>query len=235
MNICCDLYPYCSARGPLGDARRILDGFLALTADGSVARARCLSAAAVLAVMQSDFAVAVPMADESLRIGHETHNAELVAFGSGAVLFAAYYFSQSPVRSVVPTGRPRACRITGARRRGRQPRPGRPPRCRPPRRDSGLDGVRLRRPCSRRALAGIRTAPPGVDHGPSAVSSPGASRRLRAVRLEPARRHRLRESLPERRDHARWRGDRPTSWSRRQLHRVPRRLPPQRASLRAPC
>ena len=91
MNICCDLYPYCSARGPLGDARRILDGFLALTADGSVARARCVSVGAVLAVMQSDFAVAVPMADESLRIGHESRNAELVAPGSGAVLFTAYY------------------------------------------------------------------------------------------------------------------------------------------------
>ena len=91
IDICCDLSPYWSARGPLGDARRRLDGFLALTADGSVARARCLSVAAVLAVMQSDFAVAVPMADESLRIGHETHNAELVAFGFGAVLFAGYY------------------------------------------------------------------------------------------------------------------------------------------------
>jgi len=91
IDICLELYPYWWSRGPLGDVRRISESFLPLTADGSVARARCLWLGAVLALIQNDFAVAQPMLDESMRIGRETDNAELVCIGSGASLFAAVY------------------------------------------------------------------------------------------------------------------------------------------------
>jgi len=91
IDICLELYPYWWSRGPLGDVRRISESFLPLTADGSVARARCLSIGAVLALIQNDFAAAQPMLDESMRIGRETDNAELVCIGSGASLFAAVY------------------------------------------------------------------------------------------------------------------------------------------------
>jgi len=91
VDICWDLYPYWWSRGPLGDVRRIMHTFLPLTADGTVPRARCVWVAAVLALVQNDFAAAQPMLDESMRIARRTHNAELVGAASGAMLFSAVY------------------------------------------------------------------------------------------------------------------------------------------------
>jgi len=91
VDICWNLYPYWWSRGPLGEIRRVLDTLLPLTAPDSEARGGCLWTAASLALIQNDFAVAQPMLAESMRIGRETGNAELVAATSGAMAFMAVY------------------------------------------------------------------------------------------------------------------------------------------------
>jgi predicted ATPase/DNA-binding CsgD family transcriptional regulator len=94
IEICRQLYPYWWSRGPLGDVRRVLDAFYPLTAENSVARGWCLFAMARLAVMQTDSAVAPPMAADSLRIGRQHDDADLIGWGSDCMVFTSLYVQQ---------------------------------------------------------------------------------------------------------------------------------------------
>jgi predicted ATPase/DNA-binding CsgD family transcriptional regulator len=94
VEICRQLHPYLWSRGPLGDVRRILDAFYPLTAENSVPRGWCLFTMAMLAGAQSDAATAQPMAAESLRIGRENSDAELIGSGLAATLFTSVYVQQ---------------------------------------------------------------------------------------------------------------------------------------------
>ena len=94
VEICRYLQPYWSSRGPLGDVRRVLEALHPLTVENSLARGWCLFTMAMLAGAQSDAAAAQPMAAESLRIGRDHADAELIAFGSMATLFTSVYVQQ---------------------------------------------------------------------------------------------------------------------------------------------
>ena len=94
IEICRQLYPYWWSRGPLGDVRRVLEAFYLLTAENSVPRGWCLFAMARLATVQTDAAVAPPMAAESLRIGREHDDADLIGWGSDCMAFTSLYVQQ---------------------------------------------------------------------------------------------------------------------------------------------
>jgi predicted ATPase/DNA-binding CsgD family transcriptional regulator len=74
------LMAFWASRGPFGDVRRMLTSLAELAPDDSLPRARLLWVAAVMAASQNDYAACAPLSDESLRIGTEVKDVEVVAW-----------------------------------------------------------------------------------------------------------------------------------------------------------
>jgi DNA-binding CsgD family transcriptional regulator len=75
-----DLMAYWSSRGPFGDVRRVLTCLADLAPENSVPRARLLWVAAIMALNQNDTGACRTLSSESLRIGTEVKDAEVVAW-----------------------------------------------------------------------------------------------------------------------------------------------------------
>jgi predicted ATPase/DNA-binding CsgD family transcriptional regulator len=82
-----DLRVYWSCRGPFGDVRRILTFLADLAPVNSVSHARLLYVAAVMALCQNDYETCAALSQQSLRIGTEARDVEIVAWSliTGAV------------------------------------------------------------------------------------------------------------------------------------------------------
>ena len=74
------LMAYWACRGPFGDVRRMLTSLAELAPEDSLPRARLLLVAAVMVTSQNDYSASAPLSDESLRIGTEVKDAEVVAW-----------------------------------------------------------------------------------------------------------------------------------------------------------
>src|SRR5215472_11378044 len=87
--ICYQLIDYRLSCGPVREARRMTESLAAMSEQRSAPRARCLHVGALLAVIQNDVPVAETMAEESLRIGQELGDANVICWASGSLLYAA--------------------------------------------------------------------------------------------------------------------------------------------------
>jgi predicted ATPase/DNA-binding CsgD family transcriptional regulator len=74
------LMAYWACRGPFGDVRRVLTSLADSAPENSTARARLLWVAAVMATSQNDYDACAALAGESLRIGAELKDVEVVAW-----------------------------------------------------------------------------------------------------------------------------------------------------------
>ena len=74
------LMAFWACRGPFGDVRRMLTSLAELAPDDSLPRARLLWVAAVMAASQNDYAAGAALSAESLRIGTEVKDVEVVAW-----------------------------------------------------------------------------------------------------------------------------------------------------------
>jgi len=74
------LMAFWACRGPFGDVRRMLTSVAALAPEDSLPRARLLWVAAVMATSQNDYDACAVLSDESLRIGTEVKDVEVVAW-----------------------------------------------------------------------------------------------------------------------------------------------------------
>ena len=74
------LMAFWACRGPFGDVRRRLTALAELAPEDSLPRARLLWVAAVMAASQNDYDAAAVLSGESLRIGIETKDVEVVAW-----------------------------------------------------------------------------------------------------------------------------------------------------------
>ena len=74
------LMAFWACRGPFGDVRRMLTSLAALAPEDSLPRARLLWVAAVMATSQNDYDACAVLSDESLRIGTEVKDVEVVAW-----------------------------------------------------------------------------------------------------------------------------------------------------------
>jgi non-specific serine/threonine protein kinase len=74
------LMAYWASRGPFGDVRRVLTSLAELAPENSVPRARLLWVASVMAASQNDYDACAVLSDESLRIGTEVKDVEVVAW-----------------------------------------------------------------------------------------------------------------------------------------------------------
>jgi predicted ATPase/DNA-binding CsgD family transcriptional regulator len=74
------LMAYWASRGPFGDVRRVLTSLAELAQENSVARARLLWVAAIMALNQNDADACRALSDESLRIGTEVKDVEVAAW-----------------------------------------------------------------------------------------------------------------------------------------------------------
>src|SRR5262249_9918656 len=74
------LMAYWASRGPFGDVRRVLTSPAELAPENSISRARLLWVASVMAVSQNDYDTCAALSDESLRIGTEVKDVEVVAW-----------------------------------------------------------------------------------------------------------------------------------------------------------
>jgi predicted ATPase/DNA-binding CsgD family transcriptional regulator len=74
------LMAFWASRGPFGDVRRMLTRLAELAPEGSLPRARLLWVAAVMAASQNDYDACALLSDESLRIGTELRDVEVVAW-----------------------------------------------------------------------------------------------------------------------------------------------------------
>jgi predicted ATPase/DNA-binding CsgD family transcriptional regulator len=74
------LMAYWASRGPFGDVRRMLTSLAGLAPENSASRARLLWVAAVMAASQNDYDACTALSDESLRIGTEVKDVEVVAW-----------------------------------------------------------------------------------------------------------------------------------------------------------
>jgi DNA-binding CsgD family transcriptional regulator len=75
-----DLHPYWTARGPFGDARRVLVSLAELAPENLVARARLLGVAAVMAMATNDYQACAALSEESLRIATAAKDVEVVGW-----------------------------------------------------------------------------------------------------------------------------------------------------------
>jgi non-specific serine/threonine protein kinase len=73
------LHPYWASRGPFGDVRRVLTSLAELAPENSLARARFLWVAAIMAVSANDYEACAALAEESLRIGTAVRDVEVVS------------------------------------------------------------------------------------------------------------------------------------------------------------
>ena len=74
------LMAFWACRGPFGDVRRRLTALAELTPEDSLPRAQLLWVASVMAASQNDYDAAAVLSGESLRIGIETRDVEVVAW-----------------------------------------------------------------------------------------------------------------------------------------------------------
>jgi predicted ATPase/DNA-binding CsgD family transcriptional regulator len=74
------LVAYWMSHGPYGDVRRVLDSLTELAPENSVARARLLWVAAFMAISQNDYDACAALSAESLRIGTEARDVEVVTW-----------------------------------------------------------------------------------------------------------------------------------------------------------
>jgi predicted ATPase/DNA-binding CsgD family transcriptional regulator len=74
------LMAFWAARGPFGDVRRVLTSLADVAPENSVPRGRLLWVASVMAASQNDYDACAELSDESLRIGTETRDVEIVAW-----------------------------------------------------------------------------------------------------------------------------------------------------------
>jgi len=74
------LVPYWTSRGPFGDVRRVLTSLAGLVPDDPVSRARLLWVAAIMAASQNDYDACAEFGAESLRLGTEVRDAEVVGW-----------------------------------------------------------------------------------------------------------------------------------------------------------
>ena len=74
------LMAFWACRGPFGDVRRMLTSLAGLAPDDSLPRARLLWVAAVMAASQNDYDAGAALSAESLRIGTEVKDVEVVAW-----------------------------------------------------------------------------------------------------------------------------------------------------------
>jgi predicted ATPase/DNA-binding CsgD family transcriptional regulator len=75
-----DLMAFWACRGPFGDVRRMLTWMAELAPDDSLPRARLLWVAAVMAASQNDYDACAALSAESLRVGTEVKDVEVVAW-----------------------------------------------------------------------------------------------------------------------------------------------------------
>jgi non-specific serine/threonine protein kinase len=74
------LMPYWASRGPFGDVRRLLTSLAELAPENSASRGRLLWVASCMAASQNDYVGCTALSDESLRIGTEVKDVEVVAW-----------------------------------------------------------------------------------------------------------------------------------------------------------
>jgi predicted ATPase/DNA-binding NarL/FixJ family response regulator len=74
------LMAYWASRGPFGDVRRVLTSLAELVPESSLARARLLWVAAIMALNQNDANACRALSGESLRIGTDLKDVEVVAW-----------------------------------------------------------------------------------------------------------------------------------------------------------
>jgi non-specific serine/threonine protein kinase len=74
------LMAYWASHGPFGDVRRMLTSLADLAPENSLPRARLLWVAAVMASSQNDYDACAALSDESLRIGTDIKDVEVVAW-----------------------------------------------------------------------------------------------------------------------------------------------------------
>ncbi|HEX8859292.1 MAG TPA: LuxR C-terminal-related transcriptional regulator [Actinomycetes bacterium] len=81
------LMAYWACRGPFGDVRRVLASLAESAPERSLARARLLWVASVMAASQNDYDACAALSGESLRIGTDVRDVEVVAWSliEGAV------------------------------------------------------------------------------------------------------------------------------------------------------
>ena len=77
-----DLWVYWSSRGPWSDVRRVVTSLAAIAPEESLTRARLLCVAAIMAAGQNDHDACMALSEESLRIGTQLKDAEVVAWSS---------------------------------------------------------------------------------------------------------------------------------------------------------
>ena len=77
--ICRNVWIYWGARGPVSNARRIVNSLLQAMPEGDLARGHLLLAAAGLAINQNDFAAIGALSAEYLEIGRRLEDSEVVA------------------------------------------------------------------------------------------------------------------------------------------------------------
>jgi non-specific serine/threonine protein kinase len=75
-----DLLPYWASRGPFGDVRRVLTSLAELAPEDSVPRGRLLWVAAIMALSTNDYDAYTALGEESLRIGTEARDVEVVGW-----------------------------------------------------------------------------------------------------------------------------------------------------------
>ena len=74
------LVAYWMSHGPYGDVRRVLNSLTELAPENSVPRARLLWVAAFMAISQNDYDACAALSAESLRIGTEVRDVEVVTW-----------------------------------------------------------------------------------------------------------------------------------------------------------
>ncbi|HEV2253190.1 MAG TPA: LuxR C-terminal-related transcriptional regulator [Streptosporangiaceae bacterium] len=75
-----NLLAYWTAHGPFGDVRRVLASLIETTPEDNIPRARLLFVAAAMAISQNDYQASAALSEESLRIGTEVRDVEIVAW-----------------------------------------------------------------------------------------------------------------------------------------------------------
>jgi predicted ATPase/DNA-binding CsgD family transcriptional regulator len=75
-----DLRVYWACMGSLSDVRRVLASLIETTPEDSIPRARLLFVAASMAISQNDYQTSAALSEESLRIGTEVRDVEIVAW-----------------------------------------------------------------------------------------------------------------------------------------------------------
>lgn len=74
------LMAYWASRGPWSDVRRVLNSLIEVTPEDSLPRARLFWVAAIMAITQNDYGASAALTRDSLRIGTELKDVEVVAW-----------------------------------------------------------------------------------------------------------------------------------------------------------